>query len=250
MMTGLLVGTFAFFWLHTALWFYREYKDRKAAHGEAARQARRRAAERCSGKQHPALQPDLAHRPPDVRAEPDDADAHRHAAVLSRTRLGAGHHRTPRRTARRRPHPPRRRRDLRGIFFWHLVYMLFQLGRNWRTFKLFGPQFADSDLAGPGKDIIAMFKWFFGKGPRPVFDRWTYWEKFDYWAPFWGVTIIGVSGLMHVVARLLRPRSCRAGSSTWRRSSTARKRSSRWCSCSRCTSSTTTSGRTSSRSTS
>jgi cytochrome b subunit of formate dehydrogenase len=41
-----------------------------------------------------------------------------------------------------------------------------------------------------------MFKWFFGRGPRPVFDRWTYWEKFDYWAPFWGVTIIGVSGLM------------------------------------------------------
>ncbi|MFZ4536490.1 formate dehydrogenase subunit gamma [Propionivibrio sp.] len=41
-----------------------------------------------------------------------------------------------------------------------------------------------------------MFKWFFGMTPRPVFDRWTYWEKFDYWAPFWGVTIIGVSGLM------------------------------------------------------
>jgi cytochrome b subunit of formate dehydrogenase len=29
-----------------------------------------------------------------------------------------------------------------------------------------------------------------------VFDRWTYWEKFDYWAPFWGVTIIGLSGVM------------------------------------------------------
>ena len=26
--------------------------------------------------------------------------------------------------------------------------------------------------------------------------RWTYWEKFDYWAVFWGVAIIGVSGLM------------------------------------------------------
>jgi cytochrome b subunit of formate dehydrogenase len=47
-----------------------------------------------------------------------------------------------------------------------------------------------------GRDMLAMFKWFFGKGERPVFDRWTYWEKFDYWAPFWGVTIIGVSGLM------------------------------------------------------
>ena len=46
------------------------------------------------------------------------------------------------------------------------------------------------------KDAIEMFKWFFGVGPRPYFDRWTYWEKFDYWAPFWGMTIIGVSGMM------------------------------------------------------
>ena len=29
-MIQLLVGTFAFFWTHTALWFYREYKDRQA----------------------------------------------------------------------------------------------------------------------------------------------------------------------------------------------------------------------------
>jgi cytochrome b subunit of formate dehydrogenase len=41
-----------------------------------------------------------------------------------------------------------------------------------------------------------MFKWFFGQGPRPVFDRWTYWEKFDYWAVFWGMAIIGGSGFM------------------------------------------------------
>ena len=57
------------------------------------------------------------------------------------------------------------------------------------------------------KDIVAMFKWFLGKAPRPVFDRWTYWEKFDYWAPFWGVTIIGVSGIMmwvpHITAQFL-----------------------------------------------
>jgi len=46
------------------------------------------------------------------------------------------------------------------------------------------------------KDIVAMFQWFFGLAPRPVFDRFTYWEKFDYWAPFWGMTIIGLSGVM------------------------------------------------------
>ena len=41
-----------------------------------------------------------------------------------------------------------------------------------------------------------MFRWFVGLGEKPRFDRWTYWEKFDYWAVFWGVGIIGVSGLI------------------------------------------------------
>jgi cytochrome b subunit of formate dehydrogenase len=44
--------------------------------------------------------------------------------------------------------------------------------------------------------MYKQFKWFFGLGPRPVFDRWTYWEKFDYWAVFWGMAIIGGSGLL------------------------------------------------------
>jgi cytochrome b subunit of formate dehydrogenase len=41
-----------------------------------------------------------------------------------------------------------------------------------------------------------MFRWFLDKGPRPLFDRWTYWEKFDYWAVFWGMAIIGSTGMM------------------------------------------------------
>jgi cytochrome b subunit of formate dehydrogenase len=60
---------------------------------------------------------------------------------------------------------------------------------------LWGP---DSMTPQP-QDIIDMFrhvKWFVGKGPRPQFDRYTYWEKFDYWAVFWGMFIIGGSGLM------------------------------------------------------
>ena len=46
------------------------------------------------------------------------------------------------------------------------------------------------------QDLIAHVKWFFGKGPHPQFDRWTYWEKFDYYAVFWGVIVIGLSGLL------------------------------------------------------
>lgn len=46
------------------------------------------------------------------------------------------------------------------------------------------------------QDFVGTLKWFFGKGPRPDYGRWTYWEKFDYFAVFWGVIVIGFTGLM------------------------------------------------------
>jgi cytochrome b subunit of formate dehydrogenase len=46
------------------------------------------------------------------------------------------------------------------------------------------------------RDLWGHFKWFFGQGEQPRFGRWTYWEKFDYFAVFWGVAIIGSSGLV------------------------------------------------------
>jgi cytochrome b subunit of formate dehydrogenase len=46
------------------------------------------------------------------------------------------------------------------------------------------------------KDFWNTLKWFIGLGPRPSYGRWTYWEKFDYFAVFWGVAIIGLSGLI------------------------------------------------------
>jgi cytochrome b subunit of formate dehydrogenase len=80
-----------------------------------------------------------------------------------------------------------------AIFFAHLIYVLGRIGRNWRNFNWFGPYSFVPNLKDL-QDAYGMFKWFFGLGPRPLFDRWSYWEKFDYWAPFWGVTIIGLSG--------------------------------------------------------
>lgn len=68
-----------------------------------------------------------------------------------------------------------------------------ELMRFWRA--LFGP---DSMVPSfqDWRDFVAHQKWFFGKGPRPQFDRWTYWERFDYFAVFWGIFMIGVSGLI------------------------------------------------------
>lgn len=197
MMIQLLVGTFAFFWLHTALWFYREYKDR--LQGKTRPYVKTDALAELPASLHgkhyqrfsltwriahitfalslmvltltgiPLFYPDAPWAAPLMKAlgGPQIAGlTHRVNAVI-----------------------------FAGVFFWHLGYVALRVARNWKTFKLFGPDSLIPNLQD-GKDLVAMVKWFFGKGPRPVFDRWTYWEKFDYWAPFWGVTIIGVSGLM------------------------------------------------------
>jgi cytochrome b subunit of formate dehydrogenase len=44
------------------------------------------------------------------------------------------------------------------------------------------------------KDMLGHLRWFVGLGPKPKFDRYAYWEKFDYWAVFWGMIVIGFSG--------------------------------------------------------
>ena len=60
---------------------------------------------------------------------------------------------------------------------------------------LFGPDsilFSKKDW----REFLATVKWYTGKGPYPRYGRWTYWEKFDYFAVLWGVVVIGTSGLM------------------------------------------------------
>lgn len=78
--------------------------------------------------------------------------------------------------------------------FGHAVVVLYQVLRD-PTFRWFGP---DSLLPRwqDVKDMIAQFRWFFDKGEPPQLDRWTYWEKFDYWAVYWGALVIGLSGII------------------------------------------------------
>jgi cytochrome b subunit of formate dehydrogenase len=83
------------------------------------------------------------------------------------------------------------------IVFTSHVFVLFRRAATHKAYmKLFwGP---DSLVPQP-QDAIDLWnniKWFVGRGPKPMFDRWTYWEKFDYWAVFWGMAIIGGSGLL------------------------------------------------------
>jgi cytochrome b subunit of formate dehydrogenase len=81
-----------------------------------------------------------------------------------------------------------------GIHIWDLFRQKRESGGTWWQY-LTG---ANSML--PRKkdweDLKGTFKWFIGFGPRPAYGRWTYWEKFDYFAVFWGVAIIGTTGLI------------------------------------------------------
>jgi cytochrome b subunit of formate dehydrogenase len=82
------------------------------------------------------------------------------------------------------------------IFVMHVVMVM---GRAITGGRLMGVLWGPDSMVPQPQDIIDIyrnFNWFIGVGPRPQFDRWTYWEKFDYWAVFWGMFIIGGSGLL------------------------------------------------------
>lgn len=76
----------------------------------------------------------------------------------------------------------------------HFLFIRKDIPGNWME-RMLGP-----DSLCPNerdvRDIAAMMRWFFFKGPKPTFERWTYWEKFDFLAVFWGMFAIGGSGLM------------------------------------------------------
>jgi cytochrome b subunit of formate dehydrogenase len=202
-MTALLIFVFAFFWAHSLLWYWREWQDRKA------------------GKAHPHI---------DISALGIDPNKHFQrfalgwrvghllfalatmtlvitgttalfaesrwaptvAALLGGPKVLAIAHRVA-------------AAIFVAVFLVHFVYVMQKLLRD-RSFRWFGP---DSFLPNwkDFSDCWGMFKWFLGKGPRPQFERWAYYEKFDYWAVFWGVNVIGWSGLMlafpHVVGQYL-----------------------------------------------
>ena len=194
-MIALVIGVFAYFWLHCLLWWYREYKHHNEADSEMRIHAEE-AMHAAGGKTHirrfgplwrlghlcfaisvmililtgiTVLYADTAWAPLVAKAfgGPQAMGiVHRVAAAI-----------------------------MLSIFFLHILGVIRNIIRTRKTFRFFGPESLVPRWQD-FKDAWGMFKWFANKGPRPTFDRWTYWEKFDYWAVFWGMTIIGTSGLM------------------------------------------------------
>ncbi len=85
-------------------------------------------------------------------------------------------------------------------FFYFIRHIVDLVGRrraagiSWRQFL------GDANSMVPNardfREFAQTMRWFVGLGERPRYGRWTYWEKFDYFAVFWGVGMIGFSGLI------------------------------------------------------
>ena len=192
-MTLLLIGVFAFFWTHSALWFYRSYRERAHAtmpedlyvypvpEGPKSHFQRFPIIWRIGHLMVLLATMTLVLTGMAVLYA-ESAWAHLVVSMFGGPQVTAIVHRVCATV-------------FISVFFIHLIYFIIRIGKDPRGFSWFGP---NSLIPRPQDlfDAIAMFKWFFGLGPRPVFERWTYWEKFDYWAVFWGIFIIGGSGAL------------------------------------------------------
>jgi cytochrome b subunit of formate dehydrogenase len=205
-MVGLLIAVFAFFWTHCLLWYYREWKDRKEGVARAfVDTAGLGLDDHKVHIQRFALGWRIGHLCfalvtmtlvlTGMTALYSETGW---ARVVAKAFGGANNLGIVHRVCAAL---------FVSIFVVHFVYVMYKLLiRDRKSFRWFGPDslvpnWKDLD------DVIGMFKWFFGRGPRPQFERWAYFEKFDYWAVFWGVNIIGWSGLMlalpHITAKYL-----------------------------------------------
>jgi cytochrome b subunit of formate dehydrogenase len=81
-----------------------------------------------------------------------------------------------------------------GYGLFHLANIFLRAARKER-----GLFWGFDSLVPQSHDIVNIVKnlrYFLYLGPRPAGDKWAYWEKFDYMAVFWGIPIIGLSGLI------------------------------------------------------
>ncbi len=196
-MSCLLIGVFAFFWLHTLLWWQRAFRENREKRKEHA---------------HPAP-PELALQG-EVYTRFNWFGITMHFLMLV-SFVGLVFTGLPLKFA----HVPwagyimkiwggaagaglvHRICALITFFYFGavnaaVIYWLFfkKTGQNLIQ-KFFGPDSLFPNLKDVS-DIGGMFKWFFNAGPKPQFGRWTYWEKFDFLAVYWGMFAIGFTGLV------------------------------------------------------
>jgi cytochrome b subunit of formate dehydrogenase len=198
LMTALVVAVFAVFWFHTLFWMFRGFVEN-----------RHRAVELAEGKIKPLPDGHKAYR----RFRKRHIVLHLIVIVsflglsLTGLPLKFSEHSWARAMmsfyggVQNAGLLHRACAVLTFYYFFVALAMSFQflfirrdIPGNWLQ-RLFGP---DSLMPNTKdlRDVRGMIRWFLFRGPKPQFERWTYWEKFDFFAVFWGMFAIGGSGLL------------------------------------------------------
>ncbi len=198
-MTGLLTSTFAVFWLHTILWMFRGFVENRRREELLMAEHLHRAIPdahkhyRRFNAQHIALHVMVITSFLGLALTGLPLKFSDQAWAMSLMRLYGG-------TAAA-GHIHRICAVITFLYFAaailmsiHFLFIRKDIPGNFLQ-RLFGPDSLCPNLRDL-KDVTGMVRWFLFRGPKPSFDRWTYWEKFDFLAVFWGMFAIGGSGLM------------------------------------------------------
>ena len=198
-MTGLLVGTFAVFWLHTLLWMFRGFVEnreraRALVEGRASHQVDGgHTLYRRFNRKHILLHilVIVSFLGLSLTGLPLKFSDQEWAKLLMALYGGSANAGLIHRVCA----------GITFVYFSSAIVMsidfLFirkDLKGNFLQ-RLFGPDSLCPNLRDI-TDVAGMVNWFLFRGPKPTFERWTYWEKFDFIAVFWGMFAIGGSGLM------------------------------------------------------
>jgi predicted CXXCH cytochrome family protein len=198
-MTGLLVGTFGVFWIHTLLWMFRgfvENREKQAlleqGHVEHAIPEGHKQYRRFS-RRHIFLHllVIISFLGLSLTGLPLKFSDQGWAKILMQLYGSAANAAFVHRICA----------GITFVYFasaivlsFHFLFLRKDLKGNCLQ-RLFGPESLCPNFRDI-RDVIGMVRWFFFKGEKPTFERWTYWEKFDFIAVFWGMFAIGGSGLM------------------------------------------------------
>lgn len=202
-MTGLLVGTFLFFWVHSLLWAFRAFVEKQ----QKARLPAGPAAETGA--------PEAQEGAPKLYRRFETKHIVLHLVVvvsflaLALTGLplkfnGAEWSRSVM-AAIGGPGRARLVHHAAAVVTFGYFAVALAMSARFLLSKRAGGGSMAGRLLGPDslfpnlrdwRDLTGMVRWFFFAGPKPTFERWTYWEKFDFMAVFWGMFAIGSSGLM------------------------------------------------------
>lgn len=81
-----------------------------------------------------------------------------------------------------------------AFFVLHIVYLASRV--DWSNpVKSFASPGSIAWKPSDFKNFWQHLLWVLGRGDAPDADRWAWWQKFDYWAVWWGLIIVGTTGI-------------------------------------------------------